>query len=92
MDDEVDLTEVAAASGSLEDVEELDVFEELDELEIDDFSEFAGGDELSTKLDLARAYLDMGDQDGAREILDKVATDGTDEQKQEATELLGRIG
>jgi pilus assembly protein FimV len=47
---------------------------------------------LSTKLDLARAYLDMGDEDGAREILQEVAVEGDETQKAEADALLGRIG
>jgi pilus assembly protein FimV len=47
---------------------------------------------MSTKLDLARAYLDMGDDDGAREILEEVVADATDELKAEAEQLLGRIG
>jgi pilus assembly protein FimV len=47
---------------------------------------------MSTKLDLARAYLDMGDDEGARQILDEVVADATDELKAEAQELLGRIG
>jgi len=47
---------------------------------------------LSTKLDLARAYLDMGDDDGARQILDEVVADGNEELKAEARALLDRIG
>lgn len=47
---------------------------------------------MSTKLDLARAYLDMGDEDGARQILEEVVAEGNDEQKAEASELLERIG
>ena len=47
---------------------------------------------MSTKLDLARAYLDLGDDEGARQILDEVVADATDELKAEAQELLGRIG
>lgn len=49
-------------------------------------------DESATKLDLARAYIDMGDNDGAKEILSEVIGEGTDEQRKEANELLGRIG
>ena len=44
--------------------------------------------EVGTKLDLARAYIDMGDPDGARSILDEVAAEGTDAQQQEARKLL----
>ncbi|MDN3517750.1 FimV/HubP family polar landmark protein [Aquisalimonas lutea] len=48
---------------------------------------FDAGDENSTKLDLARAYLDMGDSEGARSLLDEVIQEGSDEQKAEAESL-----
>lgn len=51
-----------------------------------------GGDEVGTKLDLARAYIDMGDPDGARSILDEVMEEGNDGQKQEAQQLMSQIG
>ncbi|MEJ2362124.1 MAG: FimV/HubP family polar landmark protein [Gammaproteobacteria bacterium] len=51
-----------------------------------------GGDEVGTKLDLARAYIDMGDPDGARSILDEVLEEGNDGQKQEAQQLMTQIG
>lgn len=57
----------------------------------DDFDFLADADEVATKLDLARAYIDMGDTEGARDILDEVAQEGTDSQKQEASNLLSRI-
>lgn len=44
--------------------------------------------EVGTKLDLARAYVDMGDPDGARNILNEVLTEGSASQKQEAQRLL----
>ncbi len=46
-------------------------------------------DEVTTKLDLARAYVDMGDAEGAKNILEEVVTEGSDDQKQQAMELLG---
>ena len=48
--------------------------------------------EVGTKLDLARAYVDMGDPDGARSILEEVLQEGDAAQKQEAQDLLGQIG
>jgi pilus assembly protein FimV len=48
----------------------------------------AEGDEVATKLDLARAYIDMGDSDGAKGILEEVIAEGSDTQKAEAEELL----
>ena len=48
-------------------------------------------DEVATKLDLARAYIDMGDPDGARSILDEVMEEGNDSQKGEAQELFAQL-
>ena len=48
-------------------------------------------DQMATKLDLARAYIDMGDSEGARGILEEVIEKGTEEQQQESRELLARI-
>lgn len=47
--------------------------------------------EVGTKLDLARAYMDMGDPDGARSILDEVLSEGNPNQKQEAQRLMESI-
>ena len=44
--------------------------------------------EVGTKLDLARAYMDMGDPEGARSILDEVVQEGSASQKQEAQRLI----
>jgi pilus assembly protein FimV len=44
--------------------------------------------EVGTKLDLARAYMDMGDPDGARSILQEVLQEGSVSQKQEARRLI----
>lgn len=62
--------------------------EPLDDL---DFDFFSGSDEVATKLDLARAYIDMGDSQGARDILDEVVKDGDDSQRQEAEDMLSRL-
>lgn len=48
-------------------------------------------DEIGTKLDLARAYIDMGDPEGAKGILSEVIKDGDDQQKAEAQGLLNQI-
>jgi pilus assembly protein FimV len=67
---------------------ESDLLDEGDDEELDFLSE---ADEVATKLDLARAYIDMGDVDGAREILEEVVQEGEEEQKVEADNLLKRI-
>jgi pilus assembly protein FimV len=48
-------------------------------------------DEQETKLDLAKAYFDMGDGEAARAILESVAEQGNDAQKEEAWSLLNRL-
>ncbi|WP_137163293.1 FimV/HubP family polar landmark protein [Pseudomonas asiatica] len=64
---------------------------ELEPLDDLDFDFFSGSDEVATKLDLARAYIDMGDNQGARDILDEVVKDGDDSQRQEAEDMLSRL-
>lgn len=72
------------ASMTSDDVEaSSDIDEEL--------SFLADSDEVATKLDLARAYMDMGDKEGAREILQEVVAEGDGQQKQDAEELISRI-
>ena len=55
-----------------------------------------GGDpkwqEVATKLDLAKAYEEMGDKDGARELLNEVMKDGDAAQKGQAQQLLAKLG
>jgi pilus assembly protein FimV len=57
--------------------EELDFFEE--------------SDEVSTKLDLAKAYIDMGDREGAEDILNEVMEEGNDRQKSDAKVLMENL-
>lgn len=49
-------------------------------------------DEVGTKLDLARAYVEMGDKEGAREILNEVLAEGSDSQKADAKGLMSALG
>ncbi|UVL36702.1 peptidoglycan-binding protein [Pseudomonas sp. B21-041] len=62
-----------------------------DDLGEDDFDFLAGTDEAATKLDLAQAYIDMGDSDGARDILNEVLTEGDEKQRGEAKEMLSNL-
>ena len=77
--DLVEETKTLADSSDLADDEDFDL-SSLDDV-----------DEISTKLDLARAYLDMGDHEGTRGILEEVLADGNDEQKQEASDLMAKL-
>lgn len=57
-----------------------------------DFPADFGSQEVSTKLDLARAYIDMGDSEGARDILQEVSKEGTPEQQAESQKMLADLG
>ncbi|HET7362694.1 MAG TPA: FimV/HubP family polar landmark protein [Burkholderiales bacterium] len=48
--------------------------------------------EVATKLDLAKAYEEMGDKDGARELLKEVMKDGDSAQRGTAEQLLAKLG
>lgn len=54
--------------------------------------ETTGLNEIGTKLDLARAYIDMGDSEGAKNILTEVLEEGDSQQKQEAQKLMQQLG
>lgn len=77
---------------------EFDMALEFD-LDTDPASEGAGNldlagegteDEVATKLDLARAYLEMGDAEGARELLEEVMEEGNAAQREAADQMLRR--
>ena len=80
--------EIAAPPGTFD----RDNLSETPQAEDDEGLVFAAdGDEIATKLDLARAYMDMGDDEGARSILDEVLRQGSDSQQREAQTLLNSI-
>ena len=56
-----------------------------------EFDFLSGADETATKLDLAQAYIDMGDDEGARDILTEVMEEGNAQQQAEALEMLSRL-
>jgi pilus assembly protein FimV len=69
---------------------------ELRKAESDDefgdlYSSLTDMDEHETKLDLAKAYVDMGDEASAREILENVISRGNEQQRLEAKAWLDRI-
>ena len=99
MDTSLDMSDLADDSGI-----ELSIGEETaGDLDIAVASEVeevgaAGGlnsvdqwDEAATKLDLAKAYIDMGDAEGAQSILEEVAVEGNEDQKRQAAELASQI-
>jgi pilus assembly protein FimV len=48
--------------------------------------------EVATKLDLAKAYEEMGDKDGARELLNEVLREGDGAQQGQAKQMLAKLG
>jgi pilus assembly protein FimV len=64
---------------------------DLADLSLDSPSVESGGEAVGTKLELAKAYLEIGDKDGAREILTEVAKEGSSAQKEEAKKLIASL-
>jgi pilus assembly protein FimV len=54
--------------------------------------DYSNNAEMATKLDLAVAYQEIGDKEGARELLDEVVKGGTSEQSEKARSLLAKLG
>ena len=100
-DDVVELDDDDILEFGDDDILEL-VDDDAVELDLDDDGEFDLGfadddDELNleedagSKLDLARAYIEMGDNGGAKPLLEAVLGEGDEAQIGEANELLGNI-
>lgn len=73
---------------------ESDMTTQFDESEAEteeDSAQENSSDEVATKLDLARAYLDMGDEEGATSIIAEVLEEGNAAQKQEARDLMSNL-
>lgn len=77
-------------SFSLDDLEQDDDDDSLFHTGDED-DEADAADEVNTKLDLARAYVDMEDADGARSILEEVLKEGNEGQQKAAREMLNQL-
>lgn len=67
---------------------------EIDPEAVDDDTDLgflSDSDETATKLDLARAYIDMGDAEGARDIIGEIIKEGNEQQRHEAEALLKKL-
>lgn len=53
--------------------------------------EISSSEEVATKIDLAKAYQEMGDLEGARELLQEVIKDGDAAQREAALAILGEL-
>ncbi|MCJ8313687.1 MAG: hypothetical protein HRU38_16345 [Saccharospirillaceae bacterium] len=84
----LDLNEDDAPTMTVQDLEsESELSDEIDS-EID----FMGdNDENSTKLNLAKAFVEMGDNDSAKEMLEEIIEEGDDKQKSEAQQMINSI-
>lgn len=60
-----------------------------------DYADEAGAglsaDDAATKFDLAKAYMELGDDDAAKDILEEVKSEGNSEQRAEADKLLSEL-
>ena len=87
--------EESADAGTEADALDLGSLESSDDFgdfgDLDDESMLDDNDEITTKLDLAQAYIEMGDNEGARSMLEEVVEAGDAEQKQQAQQLLSKI-
>jgi len=96
MDENEGGNEAEDAKPELPESIEFSLDDEVNEIIEDDEDASEGlldnADEIATKLDLARAYMDMGDPDGARSILDEVMGEGNDDQKREAEDIISQLG
>ncbi|WP_299196923.1 FimV/HubP family polar landmark protein [uncultured Amphritea sp.] len=69
----------------------LDMTDDSEDDSLDGLNLLEGADEVETKLDLARAYIDMEDLDGAKDILEEIVKEGSEAQRSEANSLLNTI-
>jgi len=83
----LDRSALAAALASAPHLEEL----HQEDAVTADSGEAVTPEQVDTKLDLARVYIDMGDEEGAREILVEVMAEGTDEQRNTALKLMEKL-
>jgi pilus assembly protein FimV len=86
------LVDLSDATGELPALDSTEFHKALAaEVDYDLGGEPATMSEVGTKLDLARAYMDMGDPEGARSILEEVLAEGNPTQRQEAERLIASL-
>ena len=56
-----------------------------------DVAEQSADDEIASQLDLAKAYIELGDNENAKTILDEIIAQGSDAFRKQAEELIGQI-
>ena len=73
------------------DLSDVDLDLEGEDIDLDDEYELDLEEDTETKLDLARAYIDMGDSEGAKGVLEEVRREGNESEIAQAKELLKSI-
>jgi pilus assembly protein FimV len=89
--DEDELSEITIDDLDAEDIKVSSMMDDAAISEDEELDFLEASDEVSTKLDLAKAYVDMGDREGAEDILNEVIEEGDAEQKSEAEALMRTI-
>ncbi|MGQ7843549.1 FimV/HubP family polar landmark protein [Granulosicoccus sp. 3-233] len=87
---DLDLDSSELLNSDLTDLELPDLTAD-DDLMLDNAGNTDNTDEMDTMLDLAKAYIDMGDKDSASSALDEIVKSGNPEQVTEAETLLRKI-
>jgi pilus assembly protein FimV len=82
----------AAETLALDEVPSSRPSEETVKVAQEESDEQTFADEVDTKLNLAKAYIELGDTEGAKAILSEVTSEGSDEQKRQAAELMSELG
>ena len=82
-------TAAAAMDATIVSTEPIEAIVEEDD--DDDLGELNLDEDAASKLDLARAYIDMGDNDGARTLLKEIVSEGDEGQIKEANDLIGSL-
>lgn len=80
-----------AVGREVSDIESLGTAGSNEDFDIDDLLGGNEEDDIGTRLDLARTYLDMGDPEMAKSLLDTVDKEGNEDQRKEAASLRDRI-
>ncbi|WP_456380418.1 FimV/HubP family polar landmark protein [Thiolapillus sp.] len=91
LDEPLDLEDERFSSLSEEITTDSQISGLEDDLEVSVDEDSVIGDEVETKLELAKAFMEIGDADGARGILQEVEEDGTPEQKDLALQMLDQL-
>jgi len=90
-DIELDATEIFDSGLEIDQEREMPDLAGGSNLTADASTTFGDVDEMDTMMDLAKAYIDMGDNDSASSALGEIVKSGNAEQKSEAENLLRKI-